>query len=157
MISFTKVKLPFGWLGNMSPFPVLFGGVSWPTTEHLFQALRFPSGAPIREEIRGTKSPMAAKLLAKSRVAEMVVAPRSQEDLDLMRLCLRLKVEQHPDLKRQLLETQDEQIVEDASKRPNVSGMFWGLCKQGEAWVGENALGVLWMELRSALQKGTQS
>lgn len=156
MISFTKVKLPFGWLGNMSPFPVLFGGVSWPTTEHLFQALRFSPEAKIREEIRSTKSPMAAKLLAKKHVSEMVVAPRSQEDLDLMRLCLRLKIEQHPDLKRQLLETKDEQIVEDASKRPNVSGLFWGLCKREDAWLGENALGVLWMELRSTLQKGTQ-
>ena len=40
-ISFTKVSLPFGWLGNMSPFPILYEGKEWKTTEALFQALRF--------------------------------------------------------------------------------------------------------------------
>jgi predicted NAD-dependent protein-ADP-ribosyltransferase YbiA (DUF1768 family) len=39
-IWFTKVNLPYGWLGNMAPYPVLHDGCSWLTTEALFQAMR---------------------------------------------------------------------------------------------------------------------
>lgn len=154
MIKFTKVALPYGWLGNMSRFAVTYDGVVWPTTEHLFQAMRFAAGNSIREQIRATKSPMAAKMLAKSNVEEMIIAPRSKEDLDLMRQCLRLKVEQHPQLKGWLLETKDEPIVEDATKRPNESGLFWGLCLMADGeWHGLNWLGTLWMELRTEIQQ----
>ena len=64
IIAFTKVALPFGWLGNMAPYPVTYGGKAWRTTEALFQALRFEDES-IREAIRQEKSPMAAKLVAK--------------------------------------------------------------------------------------------
>ena len=37
IIAFTKVALPFGWLGNMAPYPVTYGGKAWRTTEALFQ------------------------------------------------------------------------------------------------------------------------
>ena len=39
-IWFTKVNLPYGWLGNMAPYPVLHDGCRWLTTEALFQAMR---------------------------------------------------------------------------------------------------------------------
>ena len=61
-IAFTKVTLPYGWLGNMAPFPVLYGLLEWRTTEALFQALRFAADDPVRELIRAEKSPMAAKM-----------------------------------------------------------------------------------------------
>ena len=67
VISFTKVALPYGWIGNMSQYPVQYGGVWWKTNEHLFQALRFPEGLPVREEIYRQASPMAAKILAKKQ------------------------------------------------------------------------------------------
>jgi hypothetical protein len=28
-ISFTKVPLPYGWLGNMSPFKIKYNGAQW--------------------------------------------------------------------------------------------------------------------------------
>jgi ribA/ribD-fused uncharacterized protein len=153
MITFTKITLPYGWFGNMSRHPVTYENEMWGTSEHLFQALRFPKGSPIREEIRNAKSPMAAKMLAKKHAAKMVVAPRSNADLDLMRLCLRLKVEQHADLRTALLDTGDEVIVEDSSNRPNTSGLFWGMAKQDDGtWKGSNVLGKLWMELRDKLR-----
>ena len=63
-ISFTKVALPYGWLGNMSPHPVTYNEEVWRTTEALFQALRF-NDPSIQKEIRDEKSPMGAKLKAK--------------------------------------------------------------------------------------------
>jgi predicted ATP-grasp superfamily ATP-dependent carboligase len=40
-ITFTKTSLPFGWLGNMAPYPIEYLEKTWRTAEALFQALRF--------------------------------------------------------------------------------------------------------------------
>lgn len=53
VIAFTKVNLPYGWLSNMSPHPLDFGG-TWRTSEALFQSLRF-SDNDIKELIRAEK------------------------------------------------------------------------------------------------------
>ncbi len=153
MISFTKVRLAFGWLGNMSPHPVTYRGKVFRTTEHLFQVLRFAWDDPIVEMIIAQSSPMSAKMAAKGSVQKMIVVPQSEQDLDNMRLCLRLKVEAHPNLRDQLLATGDEEIVEDCSNRQRGSGLFWGMGLQGDGtWKGENILGKLWMELRTELR-----
>jgi predicted NAD-dependent protein-ADP-ribosyltransferase YbiA (DUF1768 family) len=76
IIAFTKVKLPYGWLGNMSPFPIEHDGKTWRTTEALFQALRFED-EEIRELIREQKSPMAAKMMAKKHRESMTIQPLS--------------------------------------------------------------------------------
>lgn len=147
-----KVREPDGWLGNMSPHPVEWDGKEYRTTEALFQTLRFEDEEVIKA-IRDQKSPMAAKMVAKKHKALMIVEPMRDDDLFNMRLCLLLKVEQHPKLKSQLLETGNEQIIEDCSKRKRGSALFWGAAFDGEKWVGENQLGKLWMELRDELQR----
>ncbi len=151
MILIKKVKEEFGWLGNMSPYSVEFEGKTYRTTEALFQALRFDDDEII-EAIREQKSPMAAKMIAKKHRDRMVVTPLSTADLDNMRLVLRLKLEQHPRLRTALLATGTEEIVEDCTKRPRGSGLFWGAALRDGAWVGENWLGRLWMELRDELK-----
>ena len=151
-IAFTKVTLPYGWLGNMAPFPVLYGLLEWRTTEALFQALRFAADDPVRELIRAEKSPMAAKMLAKKFAAQRIVTPLTQEDVNLMETVLRLKVEQHPHLKQELLATGDAFLVEDVTKRPGGTGSFWGAARVGDEWEGMNVLGELWMDLRQQLR-----
>lgn len=151
-IAFTKVKLPFGWLGNMSAFPVVFELKEYLTTEALFQALRFTNRPDIQELIRIEKSPMSAKMVAKGKVELMDEnILYSQKDIDNMRLCLRLKLEQHPELKEQLKATGNATIIEDCSNRPHGSGLFWGAEKTENGWNGKNILGVLWMEERNKL------
>jgi ribA/ribD-fused uncharacterized protein len=151
-IAFTKVALPFGWLGNMAPFPVKHDGKRWLTTEALFQALRFDDDG-VKEELRTIKSPMGVKMRAKREKARMVVVPQSEQDLANMEMVLRLKLEQHPDLQEKLLDTGEETIVEDCSKRPGGSGKFWGAVLKDCQWVGENMLGKLWMKLREELKQ----
>lgn len=151
IIAFTKVKAPHGWLGNMAPFPIRHAGKTWRTAEALFQALRFDDEA-IREEIRSKKSPMGAKFVAKRNKARMVVVPRSQEDLALVEMVLRLKLEQHPKLREMLLETGRAEIIEDATRRPRGSGLFWGAALEDGQWVGENHLGKLWMKVREEVR-----
>ncbi len=78
-IAFTKARLPFGWMGNMtSDYPVVYNDIQWPSTEALFQALRFPEDSPIREEIRAEKNPFKGKLIAKGKRDQMSVEPCSE-------------------------------------------------------------------------------
>jgi hypothetical protein len=142
-----KSKEEFGWLGNMSPHPVEWNGKEYRTSEALFQSLRFQDTVVI-EAIRAEKSPMAAKMVARKHKHKMTVEPCSVDDLLHMRQCLLLKVDQHPKLKNQLLDTGRQQIIEDCSKRKRGSALFWGAAFDGTNWVGENQLGRLWMELR---------
>lgn len=152
-IAFTKVKLPYGWLGNMSAFPVEYENKLYLTTEALFQALRFKNNPEIQELIRLEKSPMSAKLVAKSKVELMDEGVLySEKDIENMRLCLKLKLEQHPQLKEELLATEDITIIEDCTKRPHGSGLYWGAARTESGWEGKNILGVLWMEERLALK-----
>jgi N-glycosidase YbiA len=151
-IAFTKVKMEHGWLGNMAAFPVVYAGHEWRTTEHLFQALRFEDEA-VRKEIRDNKSPMAAKMAAKKHKDKMTVVPQSEVDQAIMMLCLRLKIDQHPELRKLLLLTGDETIIEDCTSRPRGSGLFWGAAKQDDgSWKGENVLGKLWMTIRNEIK-----
>lgn len=154
IISFTKVKLPYGWLGNMAPYPVTYEGKEYKTTEALFQALRFKSFPEIQELIRNKKSPMSAKMLAKSHVGllnSVGYSQLSQQDVTNMEICLREKLNQHPQLKEMLLETEGSAIVEDCSSRPQGSGLFWGAEFKDGKWQGKNILGKLWMKLRAEL------
>jgi len=151
-IAFTKVKEPYGWLGNMSPYPVTYEGKEYRTSEALFQALRFKD-SEIMEVIRQEKSPMSAKMVAKKYRDKMFLVPMSGADVEVMRIVLKLKVEQHPELKEELLATGgDEEIIEDCTKRDRGSSRFWGAVLVDGEWQGENMLGRLWMWLRDELR-----
>ena len=104
------------------------------------------------EAIREEKSPMAAKFVAKRYKTKMVVEPLSDDDVENMRVCLKLKLDQHPDLRDRLLATGDAEIIEDCSKRKRGSGLFWGAALEDGVWEGTNMLGKLWMELRDEVQ-----
>ncbi len=140
----------------MAPYPVQHEGKRWLTTEALFQAMRF-ADEEIREAIRNEKSPMGAKMKAKKNKDAMVVQPMSDEDLENMISCLRLKIEQHPELREMLIESGDAYFVEDCTKRQRSSGLFWGAALIDGEWVGENWLGELWMELRTELIGGLEA
>lgn len=149
VIGFTKVALPYGWLGNMSPFPIEYDGKTWRTSEALFQALRFDDDS-IREIIREQKSPMAAKMMAKKYRENMVIEPLSDIDLLNMEMCISLKLIYHPDLVKELGSTNGSIIIEDVSSRgPRGSNLYWGALKSNNEWIGENKLGKIWMKIRT--------
>jgi ribA/ribD-fused uncharacterized protein len=155
MISFTKVKLPYGWLGNMSPYPVEYEGKHYRTTESLFQCMRFEGYPEVQKIIMAQKSPMGAKMKAKKFRRELGVKINMGDaaDLERMIICLRLKLNQHFKLKEMLMLTGDSIIIEDSSKRPNESGLIWGAALIDGEWVGKNVLGELWMNLREELRE----
>lgn len=155
-IAFTKVSLPFGWMGNMAPYPVVYEGQEYKTTEALFQALRFEDFPDIQQKIMAEKSPMSAKLVAKEHKQLLIdngYEVMGTKDVENMRLCVKLKLEQHPDLAQQLVDTGNAVIIENCTSRPEGSGVFWGSAKQDNgSWVGKNVLGEVLMDFRDKLQ-----
>jgi ribA/ribD-fused uncharacterized protein len=153
-IWFNKVKEPYGWLGNMSSHPVMYDGQEWHTAEALFQALRFKD-PEIRKDIRIQTSPRGAEMKAKGKDYQdlRVVEPKSEQDLENMRLCLRLKFDAHPELRQRLLATGTALIYEDATERPGERAGFWGARRTERGVEGANMLGRLLMELREALRE----
>jgi predicted NAD-dependent protein-ADP-ribosyltransferase YbiA (DUF1768 family) len=152
IIAFRKIDEPHGWLSSMSAHPIrhpmVSGGVLYPTAEHFFQCHRF-SDQEIRNAILSKKSPMACKMIARRHKERMIIQPRSSEDLGLMRQTIRLKLENHPSLKKKLdALPKDCIIVEDASRRGGASALFWGMKLIDNVWVGDNWLGKLWMEVK---------
>jgi len=154
------VREDYGWLGNMSKHKIMYDKACWLTAEALFQALRFPmdavndEGENIRELIRAQKSPMAAKMKSKKYKDKRNITPMEDEDLKNMRMVLRLKFKWNCNpLEMDLLATGDRLIVEDCSKRPTVSGRFWGAQRLADGtWKGTNKLGQLLMELRTEIR-----
>lgn len=153
-ISFTSVNLDYGWMGNMYAAPILFNNERWRTSEALFQAMRFKD-SNIKEVIRNEKSPMAAKMKAKSFQLQMVVKPMSQEDVNNMKHCLTLKFTQHEELKKKLLNTGNAQIIENIGNRNGERHRFWGMKETEQGWIGTNTMGKLLMEVREELKSTT--
>ncbi len=153
MIAFTKVRLPFGWMGNMSPHAIVDDDVYYPTAEHHFQLARLPKDHKARAGVLSNNNPMAAKLAVKMFPEDFIVEPLSEADLDNMRMTLRLKFSQHPALAALLIATYPEILVEDVSARQSKgSAMFWGgVPLDDHAYRGTNMLGKLLMSLRSDL------
>ena len=154
-ISFTKVKLPYGWMSNFSPHSINYDGKEWRTSEHLFQALRLkPYSQVAYVDIWREKNPMKAKQIAKKYIKDMNLQhiTLTLVDLDIMRLVVSLKLDQHPDLVEELRGTNDKTIYEDVSKRigdNKSSSLFWGAAFiQEKFWIGKNWLGNIWMEQR---------
>ena len=151
VISFTKVNLPYGWLGNMAAFPIDYQSEHWNTSEALFQAMRFEN-QEIKQIIRAQASPMTAKMKAKKAKEQMVIEPCSPQDVENMRVCLELKFSQHPAIRQQLIRTGDHDLVEDIGKRRGARHLFWGAHRLNNQWIGTNTMGKLLMELREKLQ-----
>lgn len=145
-----RVREEFGGLQNMSKHPIEIDGLCFRTSEAAFQALRFPAGHPVIEDIRSAKSPMQAKWIAKAEAEAMVVPQMSYADVANMARCLAAKFEAHDDIRKVLMGTERRYIVEDCTSRQRGSGLFWGAARVGQEWRGHNVLGRLWMALREA-------
>lgn len=150
VVSFLKTAEPFGGLSNMaSGYLITLYGVRFRTSEHLYQALKFPDHPEIQLEIAETPSPIAAKMVARKRDYRALIRPDWEEiKLSVMEYCLRAKLkcnfQKFGDLLRS---TGSADIVEVSSRKDT----FWGCVPDGDLLVGHNHLGVLLTDLRDEL------
>ncbi len=156
-IWFKKIEEPYGWMGNMAPYPITYNGQVWLTSEALFQSMRF-NDPLIKEIIREDKSPMSAKMKAKRKIyrPQRIITPMSPQDIANMEACVLLKFQQHPEIASLLMATGNHHIYEDASNRKGVSALFWGVHRDPKNPIipinGINMMGHILMKVRAILQ-----
>ncbi len=126
------------FLSNFSAFAVLWKGKLYMTSEHVYQAEKFED-ENIKEEIKNTRSAHDSKKLA-SEYKDKYRKDWDDVKLGIMKEILCEKVNQHPYVKKKLLESGERLLVEDSWRDD-----FWGW---GPNKDGANHLGKLWMEVR---------
>jgi DNA repair photolyase/predicted NAD-dependent protein-ADP-ribosyltransferase YbiA (DUF1768 family) len=152
MVAFTNADEINGWLNPMSDHPVKYEKQTFRTADALFQWRRFEGHKDVQAEILADPSPISVRVTVKKN--QKLLKPVGEADLDLMRLCLKLKVDQHAGLKANLKATGDKLIVQDCTSHPRGEVLYWGMALINGQWVGENWLGRLWMELRGKSERG---
>ena len=132
------------WLSNFWPCDIEWKGKRYPSVEHFYAAMKCAS--PVDAEgVRLSSTAGLAKRLA--RKAPMR-ADWSEAKERVMLWALRQKFRQ-PDLRKQLLATGDEVLVEGNWWHDN----FWGSCNCPRCGgVGQNRLGKMLMRVRDELR-----
>lgn len=138
---------PYGAFSNLYKCPVEFEGTVFPTSEHAYQAGKARKPA-VRQWILSAPTPALAAMAAHGLYVWDVVPDWAQTKFERMRAVLRAKFDQHPALRELLLSTGTARLVE-AGTVNNAVNRLWGEV-EGK---GENMLGVMLMELRTAYAK----
>lgn len=148
VVTFLKTREAFGGLSNMAAgFPITLYGIRCRTSEHLYQALKFPDHPEIQSEILEVPSPMGAKMVAK-RYRQLIRHDWEKIKLAVMAYCLRAKLQCNFERFGELLRsTGNADIVEFSSKHDT----YWGCVSQADLLVGHNHLGIQLTNLRDEL------
>jgi len=141
-IEFYSTEEEYGEFSNFSAHPITLKGKQWPTSEHYFQAQKF-AGTEHEEEIRTTPSPMVTARKGRSHKRPLRSDWEQVKD-DIMREAVQAKFEQNLELRELLLSTGEEPIVEATTR-----DYYWGC---GTNKTGKNMLGIILMEVRTALR-----
>lgn len=129
----------FAFLSNFFPSAIVWGGVSYPTLEHAFQAAK-TDRAEERAKILSCPTPGGAKRMGK----KVKLRPDWENvKLKVMEELVRQKFAD-PELKAKLLLTRDRVLIEGN----HWNDTFWGVCR-GK---GRNHLGRTLMKVREELQ-----
>jgi N-glycosidase YbiA len=142
-IYFYSTRDAYGCFSNFSPHGVELKGVWWPTSEHYFQAQKF-AGTPHEEAVRLAKTPKQAAEMGRDRKRPLRADWEQAKD-DVMRAAVSQKFRTHKDIRQVLLDTGDEELIENAS-----GDYYWGSGADGS---GRNMLGTILMEVREQLRK----
>lgn len=137
----------YRFLSNFYPSPLEWEGVTYPSVEHAFQALK-TDDPDWRRRIKTADTPGAAKRLGRQCPKRVTW---DKERVKVMGILVHCKFRQNPDLEKKLLATGDAELEEG-----NTWGdKFWGVdLKSG---VGENKLGKLLMLLRIVIQEANKA
>ena len=135
----------YEFLSNFYHSPFTHDGITYPTNEHFFQAMK-TLDIETRKAIAAAPTPGAAKRMGR----HVALRPDWEKiKVDVMRLGLILKFTD-AELAEKLIATGDEELVEGNWWHDNT----WGNCHCTECSRkgGRNLLGMLLMEVRKELQ-----
>ena len=141
-IYFNAAKMkPYREFDNRFPSLLTLNGKQWPSVEHYFQAMKFPTLPEYQEQIRAAATASAAIKLGTAS-DKPVRADWNQVREEIMREAVDAKFEQNPPLKQLLLDTHPRPLIYADPK-----DSFWGF---GQTQMGQNKLGTILMKYRSA-------
>ncbi|KAF8176129.1 hypothetical protein K438DRAFT_1607697 [Mycena galopus ATCC 62051] len=130
---------------NFSSHPVFYDNKRYPTSEHLFQSFKFQPHRPrLAEHIRTCSERPSVAFSEARRFQPEVRSDWKDVNIQMMDLALWHKFTQHESLKRELLATDDAELIEDSDK-----DSFWGV---GADHRGRNELGKALERLRAKLR-----
>lgn len=141
---FGKIRYRWGQFQNMHPkFSLRFGSIYCPTSEHLYQAARFPHRPDIQESILQAESPFEAKAIA--REFDKFTRKDWHDGIKVLAMieAIYYKVEQYPDMFHPLFEEAKSMPIVEFSNHDS----FWGaspLHKGSPVMIGTNMLGQIW-------------
>lgn len=141
-IYFYGIRDTYGCFSNFSAHGIELKGKWWPTTEHYFQAQKF-ADTHHEDAVRQAKTPKQAAEMGRDRQRPLRADWEEVKD-DIMRDAVLQKFLTHQDIQRVLLETGDEEIIENAP-----GDYYWGIGANG---TGKNMLGRILMEVRAELR-----
>lgn len=128
---------------NFSSFRLKWKGYDWITSEHAYHSEKFDDKSII-EQLKNARSAHDALKVAQAHKDKY---KKNWDDIKLsvMKEILKAKVEQHPYVKKKLIESGDKELIENSWRDD-----FWGW---GQNKDGKNHLGKLWMEVREEVKK----
>ena len=136
-------EVPYGCFSNFSAHRFKLENNQWRTSEHYFQAMKFYPDWDHVCAVRDMASPMQAAKAGRSRARPLREDWEDVKD-DVMQKAVLAKFSQHPNIARILLETGDEDLIENTT-----NDHYWGC---GSSGTGKNMLGIILMETREILR-----
>ncbi len=132
-------------LGSYSDWSFDLEGVSWPTVEHYFQAMKFHDhDLKHFEKIRTAASPKKARQLGRSRLHKLRKDWHKVRRVVMTR-ALYTRCKANPEVAKALLDTGEQRLVEASQY-----DYFWGC---GRDRRGENQYGEVLMDVRKRLRE----
>ena len=141
-LKFYKLNDPGGFMSNFYRSTFKIYGRTWTTVEHAYQAQKCVDDNEYNS-IHEAKTPRIARNLGQE--------VKMRKDWDsvkrsVMKECCMAKFTQDETLKRELLDTGDQELIEDSPV-----DWYWGCGSDGK---GQNMLGKVLMEIREELRNG---
>ena len=148
---FCSTHEEWGIFSNMASTPIVIDGVTFKSSEHLFQMMKFKDAEIVSRVWRGItaadKKSANIKMTAKSYEPTHRRADWGEMIVDAIKYCMVQKYEQCEAFRQELERSRGLYIVEQQAN-PKKPADAWSAKKEGDHWVGPNLTGRLLMELR---------
>lgn len=142
-IRFYKEFGELGYLASYSNYGFFKEGIYWKTIEHYYQAHKFEDHNII-EKVINAETPKVASEIGRDR-SYSIKEDWEEIKVDIMYDAVLAKFMAHPDLAKKLMDTGNEEIIEETVKED-----FWGC---GLEKNGKNMYGKILCKVRDELRK----
>jgi N-glycosidase YbiA len=135
----------YGEFSNFYPCEITIDDISYPTTEHYFQAMKYIDNDEYFEKIRSASTPGKAAIMGRNR---KIPIRKDWEKVKnkIMRKAIRAKFSQNKKLRKALVKTEGFKLIEHTK-----NDSYWG---DGGDGTGKNMLGKILVKIRKEIMDG---